>query len=142
MADRIDPYAQYNFLVELDGLTVAGFTEVGGLTLESDVIEYREGADTATVRKLPGLRKYSNITLKRGYTENKELWDWRKTVIDGKTERKSGSIILLDEGRNEALRWNFSEGWPVKWEGPALNATANEAAIESMELAVESVELA
>jgi len=142
MADRIDPYAQYNFLVEIDGLTVAGFTEVGGLTLESDVIEYREGSDTATVRKLPGLRKYSNITLKRGYTQNVELWDWRKTVIDGKTQRKSGSIILLDEGRNEALRWNFSEGWPVKWEGPALNATANEAAIESLELAVEGVELA
>ena len=49
--------------------------------------EYREGADTATVRKLPGLRKYSNLTFKRGYTQNKELWDWRKTVVDGKTER-------------------------------------------------------
>lgn len=142
MADRIDPFAQYNFLVEIDGVSVAGFTEVSGLTTEQDVIEYREGADTATVRKLPGLRKYSNITLKRGYTKNKELWDWRKTTIDGRTQRKSGSIILLDEARSEALRWNFSEGWIAKWEGPTLNATANEAAIESLEIAIEGLELA
>jgi phage tail-like protein len=142
MADRKDPYAQYNFLVEIDGLSVAGFTEVGGLTNESDIIEYREGSDTATVRKLPGLRKYSNITLKRGFTQNKELWEWRNTTNEGKTERKAGSIILLDESRNEALRWNFSEGWISKWEGPALNATANEASIESLEIAVENIELA
>lgn len=141
MADRIDPYAKYNFLVEIDGLSVAGFTEVG-LTTESGIIEYREGSDTATVRKLPGLRKYSNITLKRGFTQNRDLWNWRKTSIDGKTERKSGSIILLDESRKEALRWNFSEGWISKWEGPALNATANEAAVESLEIAVEGIELA
>ncbi len=141
MADRNDPYAQFNFLVEIDGLSVAGFTEVGGLTSESDIIEYREGADTATVRKLPGLRKYSNIALKRGFTQNKELWDWRNTTNEGKTERKAGSIILLDEARNEALRWNFSEGWISKWEGPALNSTANEASIESLEIAVEGIEL-
>ena len=141
MADRIDPYAQYNFLVEIDGVSAAGFTEVGGLTTEQDIIEYREGSETATVRKLPGLRKYSNITLKRGFTQNKELWEWRKTSIDGATERKAGSIILLDEARNEALRWNFSEGWISKWEGPALNSTANEASIESLEIAVEGIEL-
>lgn len=141
MADRLDPYAQYNFLVEIDGLSVAGFTEVGGLTTEQDVIEYREGADTATVRKLPGLRKYSNITLKRGFTQNRELWDWRKSTIDGKTQRKSGSIILMDEERKEALRWNFREGWINKWEGPALNATATEVAIESLEIAIEGLEL-
>lgn len=141
MADRIDPYSQYNFLVEIDGVSAAGFTEVGGLTTEQDIIEYREGADTATVRKLPGLRKYSNITLKRGFTQNKELWEWRKTTIDGATERRAGSIILLDEGRKEALRWNFSEGWISKWEGPALNPTANEASIESLEIAIEGLEL-
>ena len=69
--DRVDPYAQYNFLVEIDGITRAGFTEVGGLDTEQDIIEYREGGDTATKRKLPGLRKYSNITLKRGFTADK-----------------------------------------------------------------------
>ena len=93
---RKDPYAQYNFLLEIDGTSVAGFTEVGGLSFEQDIIEYREGADTAAMRKLPGLRKYGNVTLKRGYTHNRELWDWRKTTIDGVTERKAGAIILLD----------------------------------------------
>ena len=138
---RIDPYAQYNFMVEIDGVTRAGFTECGGLTTEQDMIEYREGSETATVRKLPGLRKYSNITLKRGFTQDTELWTWRKTTIDGKTERRSGAIILLDEARDEALRWNFREGWVCKWEGPALNATANETAIESLEICIESLEL-
>jgi phage tail-like protein len=139
--DRVDPFAQYNFLVEIDGVTRAGFTEVGGLTTEQDIIEYREGADTATKRKLPGLRKFSNIMLKRGFTTDKELWLWRKSTIDGTTERRAGSIILLDEGRNEALRWNFVEGWLCKWEGPALNSSTNEAAIESLEICHEGLEL-
>jgi phage tail-like protein len=138
---RNDPYAKYNFLLELGGIASAGFTEVGGLTFEQDVIEYREGSDTASVRKMPGLRKYANITLKRGYTQNTELWDWRKTTIDGLTERKDGAIILLDEARKPALRWEFAEGWISKYEGPALNSTANEAAIESIEIAVEDVKL-
>lgn len=137
-----NPYAQFNFLVEIDGLSVAGFSEVSGLTTEQDIIEYREGSDTQTVRKIPGLRKYGNITLKRGFTQNRELWEWRKSTIDGVTERKSGAIVLLDEARNEALRWQFAEGWIAKWEGPTLNATANEAAIESMEVAVEDLRLA
>ena len=140
--DRVDPYGQYNYLVEIDGVTRAGFTEVGGLTTEQDVIEYREGSETATVRKLPGLRKYTNITLKRGFTQDKELWHWRKTTIDGATERRAGSIVLLAEDRSEVLRWNFVEGWLSKWEGPGLNATTNEAAIESLEVCHEGLELA
>lgn len=138
--DRVDPYGQYNFLVEIDGVTRAGFTEVGGLTTEQDVIEYREGSETATVRKLPGLRKYTNITLKRGFTQDKELWEWRKTTIDGTTERRAGSVVLLAEDRSEVLRWNFVEGWLSKWEGPGLNATTNEAAIESLEICHEGLE--
>ena len=138
-----NPLLQYNFLLEIDGTSdaVAGFTEVSGINMETDVVEYREGSDTATVRKLPGLRKYGNITLKRGYTVNAELWDWRKTVIDGATERKSGAIVLLNEAREPTLRWEFSEAWPSKYEGAALNATANETAIESIEIAVEDVRL-
>lgn len=137
---RNDPYAQFNFLVDIGGI-VAGFTEVGGLSFEQDIIEYREGSDTATVRKMPGLRKYANITLKRGYTQDKMLWEWRKTTIDGRTERRSGAIILLDEKRDPVLRWEFAEGWLSKYEGPALNSTANEAAIEAIEIAVEDVKL-
>ena len=140
--DRVDPYAQFNFLVEIDGVARAGFTEVGGLTTEQDVIEYREGGNAATVSKLPGLSKFMNIMLKRGFTQDFDLWNWRKTTLDGATERRSGTIVLLDEARNPVLRWNFREGWICKWEGPALNATTNEAAIESLEICHEGLELA
>jgi phage tail-like protein len=138
---RSDPYAQYNFILEIEGTTAAGFAEVGGLSMEQDIIEYREGSDTATARKLPGLRKYGNISLKRGYTQNRDLWNWRKTTIDGLTERKSGAVILRDEAGEAALRWEFREGWVSKYEGPALKATANEAAMESIEIAVEDLAL-
>jgi phage tail-like protein len=140
--DRVDPYAQFNFLVEIDGVARAGFTEVGGLSTEQDIIEYREGSAAPTVSKLPGLSKFMNITLKRGFTQDFDLWNWRKTTLDGATERRSGAIILLDEARQPALRWNFREGWICKWEGPALNATTNEAAIESLEICHEGLELA
>jgi phage tail-like protein len=134
---RNDPYSQFNFLLEIEGTTAAGFTEVGGLAAESDIIEYREGSDPARMRKLPATFKFTNITLKRGLTKNLELWQWRKTTLDGVTERKQGAIILLDEAREPVLRWEFFEAWVSKYEGPALNSTANEVAIESLELAVE-----
>lgn len=137
--ERNDPYAQFNFVIQLGSQDVGGFTEVGGLTAESDVIEYREGADEATVRKLPGLRKYGNVTLKRGYTQSTALWDWRKTTEEGQTQRQDGTIVLQDEARSAVLRWHFRNGWLVKYEGPALNSTTNEAAIESIEIAHEGL---
>jgi len=136
------PYTQFNFVLEIDGLAAAGFTEVSGISMESDVIEYREGSDVTHVRKLPGLSKYGNITLKRGFTASTELWDWRKTVIDGRTERKDAAIILLNEAREPAIRWEIRNAFPSKLEGATLNATANEVAIESVELAVEAVAVA
>lgn len=140
---RIDPYGQFNFLVEVDGVIQAGFSEVSGLSTDTNIIEYREGNEQqGTTRKLPGLMKYANIVMKRGYTANRALWDWRKNVIEGKTKRTSGSIILLDESRKPALRWNFREGWPSKWEGPPLNGKTSEVAIETMEIAHEGLELA
>ena len=140
---RNDPYGQFNFLIEIDGVVKGGFSEASGLTTDTNVIEYREGAEQhGTTRKLAGLIKYNNIVLKRGWTKDKSLWAWRKKVIDGQTQRNSGSIVLLDEARNEALRWNFREGWPSKWEGPALNAKTSEVAIETLEIAHEGLELA
>jgi phage tail-like protein len=139
---RNDPYAQFNFLIEIDGVTRAGFSEASGLTTDSNIIEYREGNEQhGTVRKLPGLIKYNNIVLKRGWTQDKSLWDWRKKVIDGETQRTTGTITLLDESRKPALRWNFREGWPSKWEGPAMNGKTSEVAIETMEIAHEGLEL-
>lgn len=140
---RNDPYGQFNFLIEIDGVVKGGFSEASGLTTDTNIIEYREGAEQqGTTRKLPGLMKYNNIVLKRGWTKDKSLWAWRKKVIDGKTQRNSGAIVLLDEARQEALRWNFREGWPSKWEGPALNAKTSEVAVETLEIAHEGLELA
>ena len=138
---RNDPYGQFNFLIEIDGVTRAGFSEVSGLTTDTNVIEYREGDEVTTVRKLPGLMKYANIVLKRGYTQDTSLWNWRKKVLDGATQRTTGTITLLDEARQPALRWNFTAGWPVKWEGPAMNGNTSEVAIETLEIAHEGLEL-
>jgi phage tail-like protein len=143
MAQRNDPYAQFNFLIEIDGVVQGGFSECSGLTSDTNVMDYREGNEKyLTARRLPGLMKYNNIVLKRGYTADQSLWNWRLNVINGQTERTNGSIVLLDEARNPALTWNFREGWPSKLEGPALNGKTSEVAIETLEITHEGIELA
>lgn len=138
---RNDPLASFNFILQIDKVRV-GFSEIGGLATETDIIEYREGNEDITVRKIPGKKKYTNISLKRGYTpQGKELWQWRKSVLDGKTERRGGTITLQDEAKKASLVWRFSDGWPSKWAGPAFNAKNNEIAIEEMEICVESLAL-
>jgi phage tail-like protein len=140
--ERKDPYRGYNFKVEVGGITRAGFREASGLDSSQDAIEYREGVEKLTARKLPGLNKYSNISLKWGVTDDAELWAWRKKSIDGTVERKNGSIVLCDDKGEEKVRWNFVEGWPTKWTGPSFNATGNEVAIETLEIAHEGLEKA
>lgn len=139
---RDDPYKAFNFRVEIDGVTRGAFSEVGGLESETAVIEYRVGGEPRTVRKLPGLTKYANIVLRRGITQDPELWNWRQSVVRGNVDRRNGSIFLLDDDGTEVVRWNFFQGWIAKWEGPALNAKANEVAIETIEIAHEGLELA
>lgn len=137
---RDDPYKAFNFVIEIEGIAVAGFSEVSGLESETAVIEYRTGDDKQNaVRKLPGLTKFSNIVLRRGITQNAELWDWRKTVEDGQVDRRNGSIIVLGDDRTPVLRWTFREGWICKWVGPTLNAKGNEVAIETIEIAHEGL---
>lgn len=138
---RHDPLTSFNFIITVENMR-AGFSEVGGLATETDIIEYRDGNEGISVRKVPGKAKYTNISLKRGYTpDGKDLWAWRKTVIEGKTVRKGGTITLLNEARQPALTWEFSEGWPSKWSGPAMNAKNNDIAIEEFEICVEALTL-
>lgn len=140
MATRVDPYRGFNFLVEMDGITQAGFQECSGLDSQTAVVEYREGADGVNhSRKLTGLNTFSAISLKRGVTDSDELWKWRLTAVDGKTERKNGSIVLLDEKGAEKIRWNFSNAWPSKWTGPAFNSTGNSIAVETLEITHEEI---
>jgi phage tail-like protein len=139
MANRTDPYRVYKYKVEIDGITRGGFREASGLDSSQDPIEYREGTDPLHAKKLPGLNKSSNISLKWGITDDAQLWEWRKKSIDGKVERKNGSIVLYNDAGEEKIRWNFMEGWPTKWTGPSFNATGNEVAIETLEIAHEGL---
>ena len=136
---RKDPLRAFQFLVELDGITRASFRECSGLDSSQDPIEYREGGEGLTARKLPGLNKYANISLKRGITDDTELWAWRHEAAEGRVKRKNGSIILMDESGAEAARWNLDTAWPATWTGPSLNATGNEVAIETLELVHEGI---
>lgn len=140
--DRNDPFAGHNFLVEFETVGKAGFSECSGLSMENEAIEYREGSELTThVRKIPGLAKFANITFKRGFTQDKRLWEWRKKVIDGQTQRVAGSITLLDETRAAVMRWKFYEAWPRKLDGPTFNAKTNDIAIETLEIVVEKLEV-
>ena len=140
---RVDPYRNFNFLVEIDGITQAGFSDCSGFGASNDPIEYREGGmPENAVRKLPGQTKYPNITLKWGLTDSRELYDWYLDVTKGKIERKSGSIILLDLEGKEKIRWNFFEAWPTKWDSVDFSAKGTDVAIETLELAVEKLERA
>ena len=137
-----DPFASFNFKLEIEGITVAGFSEVTGLNQESNVIDYREGQEPITPRKLPGLNKFGNITLKRGISPDLSVYNWRKTVADGDIERRNASVVLHNEKHEEVVRWNLVNAWPSKYVGPDLKANANEVAIESIELTHEGVERA
>src|SRR6267142_5411120 len=118
---RVDPFKNFHFRVEIEGMVQAGFSECSGLSATVDVIEYREGGDHL-VRKLPGQARFGNITFKRGVTNSREFQDWIKKIIDGQPDRRSGSIILLDDAGQEVVRWNFFNAFPHKLEGPDLNA--------------------
>jgi phage tail-like protein len=142
VAQRQDPYRSFNFRVQIEGIATASFSECSGLESSVDVVEYREGSDPVpSVRKLPGLRRYANLTLKRGITQDRELYNWHRKILDGEIDRRNGSIFLLDDKRTEVLRWNFHNGWICRYEGPTFNAKSNEVAIETIEICHEGLEL-
>jgi phage tail-like protein len=136
---REDPLLGFNFLIEIDGITQAGFQDVTGLENTTPAIDYREGSDPNHVRKLTGLNLFTPITLKRGVTTSTELYDWRQTVLDGKADRRNGSIVMLDDTGAERVRWNFTNGWPSKWTGPTFSASQATVAIESLDITIEEL---
>ena len=139
---RTDPYRNFGFLVEIDGLATSAFSEVELPESSITVVEYREGGDALTSsRKLPGRVHYGNIVLKRGITQNDDLWNWWNTLRNGKVDRRNGAIVLLDAEGNAVRRWVFYEGWPCKYEAPALDARGNDVVIETLELAIEGFEV-
>jgi phage tail-like protein len=138
-----DPLAGFNFLLESGGLLRAGFSEITGLNSESDIIDYRNGNDDFTNRRLAGLKKFGPVTLKSGVaaSPDQDFVSWRRTVEDADILRTDISIVLLDERRQEQVRYNLRNAWPSKWVGPDLKAGANEIAIEQLEICHEGVSL-
>lgn len=134
-----DHIGNFNFKVEIEGVTQGAFRNVEGLDSETEIVEYQNG-DDIILRKRPGRTKYANITLKRGYINNDELWQWRKKVIEGVIERKSGSVILCGDDGSEVMRYNFFEAWPCKWKGFSLDGKGTDVNVEEVELAVEKIE--
>ncbi|WP_440948574.1 phage tail protein [Methanosarcina sp. T3] len=138
----VDPYKNFRFLVEFDGIVQASFSEASGYGSDIEVVEFREGGDSAAMRKLPGKVSYPDITLKRGITDSHELYDWHLAAVSGQIQRKNGSIIILDDTGTEKIRWNFFNAWPSKWHGPDLNSTGKDVAIESLTISCERLERA
>ena len=137
---RVDPYRNFRFLLEIDGITQGGFSECSGFGSNIEVIEYREGGGAATVRKLPGKVSYPDITLKWGVTSSRELYDWHLAAVNGQILRKNGSIILQDDRGQESVRWNFFAAWPSKYDGPDFSAKGNDVAVDTLTVSCERVE--
>jgi phage tail-like protein len=134
------PYLNGNFLVEIDGIAAAAFMEVSGLEATIEIIEYRSGdAKQAAVQKLPGLHKFTNITLKRGMVQDLSLWNWMQSAINGSVQRKAVSILLLDSQRNPVWQWNLTNAWPCKYTGPILKAESDDIAVETLEICYENL---
>ena len=135
---RIDPFRGFNFRVEIDGLTVAAFSEVSGLTADGDSTDYREGTDRLNaVRKLSALRKFTTLVFNRGYGQDDTLWRWYQRIAAGENDRRNGSVVLMNESHKDVIRWNFENAFINKIEGPGLKASDNAVAIERMELVHE-----
>lgn len=134
------PLPKFHFQVEWGGANL-GFTEVSGLDVESDVIEYRDGASPEFVKtKMPGMQKFSNITMKRGsFQGDNDFFDWWNTVALNTIERRDVTISLLNESHEPVVVWKVKSAWPVKVQSTDLKADGNEVAIETIELAHEGL---
>ncbi len=142
---RIDPLRNFRFRLEIDNITQAGFSDVAIAETTIDAVDYREGTDPPHVRKLSGLTKYGNITLKWGLTVGGaalDLFKWHADISAGliKERRKTVAIVVQDEAGVDAARFVISEAWPVKYDPSDLNAKGNEVMIELLELANEGIE--
>lgn len=134
------PLPTFHFLVEWGGTRI-GFTEVSGLSVENEVIEYREGNSKEYSKiKMPGMQKFGNITLKRGsFSSDNEFFEWLNTIKLNTVERRDILISLLNEEHEPVVSWKIKNAWPVKVQSTDLKSDASEAAIETIELAHEGL---
>ena len=139
---RRDPYTNYRFRVEIDGIASGAFSAVTVGACSTEVIDYREGSDVTHVRKLPGLTKYGPVTLQRGISTSMDLFNWHKQVANGQfdTARRNVLIVLQDEAGSDVVRFLVRNAWPTRYEVGVLDAQDSAVAIELLELANEGIE--
>jgi phage tail-like protein len=133
-AARVDPLLGFRFRVTFDDMPPAGFSECGGLQVETDVFEYAEGGGNSNVLRFPTRTKHASITLRRGIA-GRAYWDWYDDVVDGQIRQRNGTIaILKPDGSGVAAEWQVRDAFPCKWIGPDLAAEQSTVAIETVEL--------
>ncbi|GAB3023362.1 phage tail protein [Natronobiforma cellulositropha] len=140
--DDDDPYNSYRFQVEIDGIIVGGFTEVSGLRVETNVVEYREGGVNDFTHKFPDHIRGSNVVLRRGLTDYTEFFTW---MIESTTTKRADvqqdvMVTLLDKLGQEVWAWEFIDAYPVRWEGPQLRSDGGGVSIEMVEITYERLE--
>ena len=139
-----DALAGYHYSIEIDGVSIAQFQEVSGLTSEIDVIELKENTKDGkyVIHKLPGNRKPPSITLKRAKNSSKDLWDWHQKIYQGKVAdaRKNGSVVLYNYDHTEVGRYNFVNAWPSKISMGTLKASGNEILMEECTIVCEEID--
>ena len=133
------PHGKFRYKLEIKGMQLGGFSEVSGFDASIDVIEYREGDKVQTPMKIPGLKKYGNITLKQGVADKDALYKWMATGFEKDVNRQTVTITLLDINGEPAASWQVINAWPTKYTAPDFNATASEIAVETLELAHEGM---
>jgi len=144
MAER-DPLIGARFALEVDGVVLGWFAAASGFNNKSEVIvEQSVGPDgKAILKKIPGTLSYDDLTLSRGISDDKALWDWRQEIINGQVDkgaRRDGSVILYNHAMEEKARFNFYNGWPSSWKGPDVKADDNSVAVEEVSIAHERLE--
>ncbi|MFV1950666.1 MAG: phage tail protein [Nitrospinota bacterium] len=139
--ERNDPYRNFRFRVEIDGIQTAAFADATIPDSTTDSVDYREGTDPTHQRKLSGLTKYGGITLKKGLTDSMELYNWKKQIeqTGAAKARKNISLILIDEEGNDKARWDIVEAWPTKYDSSDFSAKGNEVVIETLEIVHEGI---
>lgn len=143
MPDSHGPYHNARFLLEIDDIVRAGFSSCTIPENSTESVEYREGTDPPTMRKLWGLNDYGTLTLESGVTDDSiELFEWRQLVERGELDdaRRSIAVVVLDEEGNPGPRWEFRKAWPTNYDAPELDASGSDVAVESLEIEHEGME--
>lgn len=146
MADgeRRDPFVGFNFRMEIDGVEVAGFREITGLRMRTEIVEYFDGDDVnTTVKKIPGITTYNNIVCKRGISAGIDLYEWCKEVNDQSraVERKTITINFLDDAGEPQKTYTLYEAWPCAYSVSDFNAANNQLGMEEIEFVIELFEV-